>query len=265
LFADHERRLPPGAPPPPPPPAAGSPAGPATGSAPPPSSPANADTGARYWPFEDPDATGGFSGREGRSWLQLAGIVAVCIAVLAAMFVAFDIGRGKDEKPSAPSTSTPASPTATGAAVRIVKAHDFDPEGDPPEENPDQVALAIDGKPDTGWRTLTYKDDARLGGLKSGVGLLLDLGSEQEVGSVQVQLVGSPTSLELYATAPGVNDPPTELADTRRVATATADGTTAVLRADPAVRARFLVVWLTSLPAVAGGFRGEIAEVAVRS
>jgi hypothetical protein len=269
LFADHERRVPPGAPPPPPPrpaepaaaPASGPAGGPATGS-----SGGNTDTGARYWPFEDPEDTGGFSGREGRSWLQLAAIVALCIAVLAAMFVAFGIGRGGDKNAPKTATSTaPATPTLTGSPIKVVKASDFDPEGDPPEENPGQVPLAIDGKPDTGWRTLTYKDDARLGGLKSGVGIVLDLGSEQEVGSVQVQLVGSPTTLELYATAPGVNGPPAELADARRLTAVTADGTTAVLRVQPSVRTRFVVVWLTSLPAVTGGFRGEIAEVTVRS
>ena len=275
LFADHERRVPPGAPPPPPPAS--------TPTAPPPSGQPSTQTGtqkgqtgaggtgtdtgtgARYWPFEDPEDTGGFSGKEGRSWLQLAGIVALCIAILAAMFVAFGIGRKSDDKPTASSTTAPASPTVTGSQIRIVSAHDFDPEGDPPEENPDQVPLAIDGKPDTGWRTLTYKDDAHLGGLKSGVGILLDLGSEQEVGSVQVDLAGSPTDVALYATAPGTDDAPVELADTRRLTAATADGTKAVLRVEPAVHTRFLVVWLTSLPAVTGGFRGEIAEVTVRS
>ena len=264
LFADHERRVPPGAPPPPPPRPATSPdEGQAGGSA---SSATDtgAGNGSRYWPFDDPDDTGGFSGKEGRSWLQLAAIVAVCIAVVVAMFVAFDLGRGKDE-PSTTTSTAPATPVVTGSPIRIVGAQDFDPEGDPPEENPGQVSLAIDGKPDTGWRTLTYKDDAHLGGLKSGVGLLLDLGSEQEVGSVEVSLVGSPTDLELFATAPGVSDPPAEFADATRVTGTTADGTTAVLRVDPKQRTRYLVVWLTSLPAVTGGFRGEIAEVTVRS
>ncbi|MBW8751881.1 MAG: hypothetical protein JF565_10720 [Propionibacteriales bacterium] len=264
LFADHERRVPPGAPPPPPPQAA-APSSPAPRSQ---DNGARTDTsGGRYWPFEDPEDTGGFSGKEGRSWLQLAAIVAVCIAVLVGMFLAFDIGRGGNgnDTPTSPSSSAPSSPTVTGDPLKIVGVQDFDPEGDPPEENPDQVSLAIDGKPDTGWRTLTYKDDAHLGGLKSGVGLVLDLGSEQAVGSVQVTFVGAPTGVELYATPSGDNDAPAELADARRLSATTADGTTAVLRADPAVHTRFVVVWLTSLPAVAGGFRGEIAEVAVRS
>ena len=113
---------------------------------------------------------------------------------------------------------------------------------------------------------MTYKDDAHLGGLKSGVGLVLDLGSEQDVGSVEVKLVGSPTDLELFATPPGVDDPPAELSDARRLTGATADSDTAILRLEKTQRTRFLVVWLTKLPPVSGGgFRGEITEVAVRS
>ena len=262
LFADHERRVPPGAPAPPPP----QPASAARDDAVTTTNGNGTGTGSRYWPFEeDPADTSGFSGKEGRSWLQLAGIVALAIAVLAAMFVAFDIGRGKDDNPSStPTTTAPSTPTVTGSPIKVVGAEDFDPEGDG-AENPDEVANAIDGNPGTSWRTLTYRGNPQLGGLKSGVGLVLDLGSEQQVGSVEVSLGGSPTDIELFATPPGVNDPPAELADARRVAGITADGTTAILRVDPARRTRFLVVWLTKLPEVTGGYRGEITEVTVRS
>jgi hypothetical protein len=263
LFADHERRVPPGAPPPPDRPAASFAT--STGADDGPADVADSTAGSRYWPFDDPEDTGSFSGREGRSWMKLAGVVALCVALLVGTFVAFDLNRGNGDAPSAPDTTASSTPAETGSPIRIVGARDFDPEGDPPEENPDQVRLAIDGKPDTGWRTLTYKDDPRLGGLKSGVGLVLDLGSEQEVGSVTLTLVGQPTDLELYATPPGVDNPPNELADARRVGAATADGTRVVIRPDPKPRTRFLVVWLTKLPAAAGGFRGEVAEVAVRS
>jgi hypothetical protein len=266
LFADHERRVPPGAPLPPPPPTGGPGAPVSTAAAAGGNGPdTGTGTGSRYWPFDDPDETSGFSGKEGRSWLQLAGIVALCVALVVAVFIAFDLGKGKHQPSGTAATTAPATPTVTGSAIRIVSAHDFDPEGDPPEENPGETALAIDGKPDTGWHTMTYKGDAALGGLKSGVGLVLDLGSEQKVGSVQVRLAGSPTGLELFATPPGDDNPPVELADARRVTGTTADGTTVVLRADPTVRTRFLVVWLTRLPAVSGGFRGEITEVTVRS
>jgi hypothetical protein len=262
LFADHERRVPPGAPPPAPrqepvPPAAG---GPSTEEA------ADTSTGSRYWPFDDPEDTGGFSGKEGRSWLKLAGFVALCVALLVGLFVAFDLNRGNGETPAGtPDATTSTTPVETGSPIRIVAARDFDPEGDPPEENPDQVPLAIDGKPGTGWRTLTYKDDPHLGGLKSGVGLVLDLGSQQQVGSLSITLVGAPTDVEVHVTPPGVADAPAELADTRRVAGTTVEGTQAVIRLDPKPRTRFVVVWLTKLPPAAGGFRGEVAEVAVHS
>ncbi len=265
LFADHERRVPPGAPPPPVPmsaPSAGSDAGRST-TGPPPGPSDTSDTGARYWPFEDADDTGSFSGKEGRSWLRLAALVALVIAVLAASFIAFDVGRGHSDTPADAATTAPATPTVTGPPVRVVAAQDFDPEGDG-KENHREVGRAIDGDPTTAWRTLTYRGNPQLGGLKSGVGLVLDLGSDQQVGSVHVTLVGSPTDLELYATAPGVNTPPAELADARRVAGLTVDSTSGVIRIDPKVMTRYLVVWLTRLPAVKGGYRGEIAEVTVR-
>ena len=261
LFADHERRVPPGAPPTPPPvtPAAG------------PETPDPAATGseprAGFWPFEDPQDTGSFSGREGRSWLQLAAIVALAVAVLAAMVLAFNLGRGGPSPAGTPTPTTTAPTTApvTGSPIPIVAAGDFDPEGNPPTENPDEVPLAIDGKPGTGWRTLTYRGNPRLGGLKSGVGLVLDLGADHTVGSIDLRLVGSPTDVEFYATAPGVSDPPVELSNARRLGGLTADGATALFRVEPTVRTRFLIVWLTKLPKVSGGYRGEIAEVSVRS
>jgi hypothetical protein len=261
LFADHERRLPPGAPPPPPPAPAQQSAADVFDS----SSPTGtSDTSARYWPFEDADDTGGFSGKEGRSWLKLAAVVALAIAVMGAMFVAFDVGRGNDQKPAAPATTSPSTAPVTGSPVRVVRAVDFDPESDG-SENHGEVGRAIDGDPRTSWRTLTYRGNAQLGGLKSGVGLVLDLGADHAVSSVELTLVGAPTDLELYATAPGVNDPPAELADTRRLAGMTADSTSAIIRLSPKVTTRYLVVWLTKLPPVPGGFRGEIAEVAVHS
>ena len=47
-------------------------------------------------------------------------------------------------------------------------------------------------------------------------------------------------------------------------ATVHASGTRQRLTLDQPARGRYLTVWLTSLPQVDGGYRGEIAEVAVR-
>ena len=59
-------------------------------------------------------------------------------------------------------------------------ATDFDPQGDPPEENPELAPLAVDGDPATSWRTATYLQNFGPGGLKTGVGLVLDLGGAHD-------------------------------------------------------------------------------------
>ena len=76
---------------------------------------------------------------------------------------------------------------------------DLDPQGDG-EENPDEVAGAVDGDPATSWTTLTYKQQLGPDGLKRGVGLVVDLGQSRAVRRVDLTLVGQPTALSLYLT-----------------------------------------------------------------
>jgi hypothetical protein len=227
---------------------------------------------AGAWPFGEDEAGSGPLGQPPSrvrppGWRRRITLGVLIALLLVAMYVAFNLGR--DDKPgtSSAGNTPPASSTTlpTGPALKIFAVSDFDPEGDPPRENPEQAGNAVDGDPATGWQTSRYTRDARLGGLKSGVGLRLDLGSEQSVASIQIGLAGAPTSLEVYATPTGVDQAPTELADARRIGALTANGTSAVARFSPAVRTRYLIVWLTKLPAVAGGFRGEITELTVRS
>lgn len=262
LFADHERRVPRNAPKLPPyPPGGGgrSTSGGATSTG------TGAGGAAAYWPFQDEDDdTGGFSGKEGRGWLKLAAIVGLVIAVLAGMFLAFNYGRGSDEPPAAENGRQKGSVTV-GAPVQIVGGQDFDPEGDPPTENPESVPQAFDGNPDTGWRTLTYRGNPKLGGLKSGVGLVLDLGADKTVGSVSVSLRGQPTQIALWATPNGVSDPPDVLDDFKQVSDPVSAGERHVFRPEQKVQTRFLLLWMTELPPADGGFRAEITEVQVHS
>ena len=175
-------------------------------------------------------------------------------------------GRATDPGSSASPGDDPSSSASNvpaGQVIKLAGAKDFDPFGDPPEENPDQAGNAIDGKQDTAWTTLTYRGRPTLGGLKPGVGLVVDLGSIQNVGSMRLDLDGSPTDVSLYA-APTNAGRPTSLDGLKEIAQKDAAGEQLQLKPRSAVRARYLVVWLTSLPPVDGGFRGAIAEITVR-
>lgn len=154
----------------------------------------------------------------------------------------------------------------TGGSVRtlpIDAIDDFDPQGDE-AENPDDANLAIDGDPETGWRTTTYFNRPELGGLKDGVGLVVDLGDVREVSQVRLTFGGDPTSVELYG-APGRTSPPDGLSGLTRLSSLTANGTNARANLDEGAETRFLVLWLTAVPEVsAGKFQGEVREIVVR-
>lgn len=227
-----------------------------------------------YWPFADEaealQATGEQrTGTEGRNWLRLAAVLAMCLAIAVAMVFAFRLGRDNGSTAAPNPQQSTGGPTAVSRQLQVVSATAFDPEGDG-EENDGQAANVLDGKPATTWETSTYFGNPRLGGLKSGVGLLLDLGADRQVGSVRADIVGSPTSVQVYATPHGVNDPPSSLSGLDKVGgndTAGNDtaGNDTVLRLAQGTRTRFLVVWLTRLPKAPGGYRGEIADLSVWS
>jgi len=207
------------------------------------------------------DAEDEDDGVPGRSWLRLAMIVGLCALLLVAIVFAFNLGRGRSplgELPGDEESSSRASRT-TAEPTEVASAADFDPQGDPPEENPELAPLVVDGDPATAWRTMTYNDQLGPGGLKTGVGLVLDLGEAQEVSQVDLTLVGAPTGVSLYVE----DSPPTGVRDLTPV-TSTEVRARQRLTLDEPVSGRYVVVWLTELPAIEGGYRGEVAEVVVR-
>ena len=125
-------------------------------------------------------------------------------------------------------------------------------------ENSDLVPLALDGNTATSWNTSSYNQQLGPGGLKTGVGLVLDLGRTRGVRQVDIATLGGPTSLAVYITGQA----PAGVADLTPVGTATGSGTLTV-ELDEAVSGRYVTVWLTALPQLDGTFRGTIADVVV--
>ena len=234
--------------------------GPSTGSLPPVWGP-DADR-------PPPDEDDGWDQQQaGRGWLRLAGVVAGVLLLIVAVIVAFNFGRGPGGAANPVHQGSPSpgkASSSAGQVLPIVGVRDFDPEANPPEENPQMAPLAVDGDPGTAWQTMTYYGNPQLGGLKDGVGLVVDLGKQQSVSSVSLQLVGSPTSLEVF-TDGSSGTAPTSISGLDKVASATGAGTHVDLHLKHQVTTEYLVIWLTSLPPASGGYKGQIAEITVRS
>jgi len=163
-------------------------------------------------------------------------------------------------------------PPAQPLSVPIAAGRDFDPavDGGNGEENPGQLAAAFDGDPATSWSSLTYYDDPQLGGLKPGVGLVLDLGQTRHVTSVTLTLDALPVTVEVRAPTvdpTGAQAPMdsqrqwTAVVDPAKVATSPVTLTLAT----PA-DTRWLLVYFTSLaplPDRPNRFHAVVAEVSV--
>jgi putative peptidoglycan lipid II flippase len=149
----------------------------------------------------------------------------------------------------------------------IAGVTDFDPVQDRGNgtENPNLAPLAIDGNPSTSWETLQYYNNPRFGLLKPGVGLVVDLGSVRTVRAVKVGLGGTGTTVELRAAPESATTPPSSSSTAYKLlGTDSQAGSEADFTLDQPVHARYLLVWLTSLPSDgANTYRGKISEIRV--
>jgi len=239
--------------------------------------------GGGFWPWEN-TGTGAGTGSgvlpayveededderrpPGTNMLRLAGVVAACLLILVACVIAFNLGRGKtplgttpEPKPATGATRTPSQSAATSAPIPGVTASDFDPQGSDLAENPEEAGLAVDGDPSTSWQTSRYDQQFGPAGLKTGVGLVLDLGATHDVTEVDLTTLGAPTDVQVYVAA----QDPTTLQGLKPAGESTITGTRGTVSVDPATGGRYVVVWLTRLPVVPGGFRGGVAEAVVK-
>ncbi|MBW8766066.1 MAG: hypothetical protein JF630_07480 [Geodermatophilales bacterium] len=210
----------------------------------------------------------------GRHRLMVIGLPLLALAVVIALawWVGSNVlsvaGSVDQVQGSTPSASVPApapapSPVqkpASGAPVPIVSASVFDPEGDGQPENDREAPLAYDGNPDTAWSTVNYRGSPAFGNLKSGVGLLLDLGKSQALSGVTVRSTRPGASLEIRT-----SDQPADTLDAfATVASGTVQDSTD-LGFDKPVTARFVLVWITGLVDGPDGFSANIAEVVPHS
>jgi serine/threonine-protein kinase len=181
------------------------------------------------------------------SW---AGILLVLAAGAAALLIG--VFAGEEPKPV---------PESEGEAVALATAEDFDPEGDNSEVS-SQLDFAIDGDPsETGWVTEQY-DSEDFGGLKDGVGLILDAGKPVLASDVAIRSAQAGWDLEVYSADSG---PPTALDDWGApIGSQTDMPEKAAVQVKPPAEAQYYLLWITSLAESTDDtsrFRVEITDV----
>jgi hypothetical protein len=152
-------------------------------------------------------------------------------------------GRTTAATPSTPPAASPTPGRTTAAPApppEISGIVAIDPEGDG-DENGSSAPRAIDGDPETAWRSERY-GSPEFGGIKDGVGLVLDLGNPSRVSRVTLDAPGEGGTVELR-TAPGPG-----LDGSTPVAQAPVEGGRVVLTPERPVSTQYVVVWFTKVP-----------------
>ncbi|WP_374705572.1 hypothetical protein [Streptomyces sp. AJS327] len=210
----------------------------------------------------EPTAPPTLPGRTGRilKW----GVSALLIVALGlgSWQIADALLKG-DSQPEKPGPTQGKGEAPKGKPVKIAGVKDFDPEGSDGGENPEGVGDAIDGKSDTYWLTSKYYGQPNFGNLKSGVGLILDLGKLQKVSEVKVTFMGR-TSADLRAAPESATGMPTSLSGFSKVTSGS--GERVSLKPKKPVKTQYALVWLTKLPLTENGdYRGRITQIEVSS
>jgi hypothetical protein len=214
----------------------------------------------------------------------VVGIAGLVVIALAGVLGATQVLSGH-RQPASPNGASSASapPGARSGPITDLnlgpnQVHILDDVKGNHNELDTDVKKTVDGDPATVWRTDQYKDDAHFGTLKSGMGLIFDLGSEKRVASVKVQLATPGATLELRAGSATPSDTgayslttteggvfKVNGADLALVGEVKQDaGTTVVLPGPPDSAVRYLAIWITKLPQIgAGKYQVGIQEVTV--
>jgi tRNA A-37 threonylcarbamoyl transferase component Bud32 len=202
------------------------------------------------------------------------GVAALLVLSAAALVVTLKLASGSTPTAAAttgatsgasgaPSTATQGGPIKLQPSqVRIVDP----PPGD--RQNLANVAKTIDGDESTGWETNWY-NSPHFGNLKTGMGVLIDLGKPTNVENVKVDfdIPGATVSIRVGNTDPGNTSKGDGQIDKtfQTIGQSTVAGASAVLPVGET--SRYLLVWLSSLPPAGsknpGKFQVAIDEITV--
>ena len=203
-------------------------------------------------------------GRRPPRSMARAGVVAVVVlAVVAAVTAAALVLRPSHHAAAGGGGRSPtARPSASTAATLVPqRARGFD-------ETSTNAGLAIDGNPATAWQTQFYLNNPVFGGLKSGSGLILDMGKEIKLSSITVEFGTTPGADVAIRVGNDGSRTEASLASFTTVAQATGLSGTHTFAARPAATGRYVLIWFTRLPPQANGpkshYEAEIFNIIVK-
>jgi len=190
------------------------------------------------------------SPRSRAATVVVAGVALVAIAAV----VAFSL-HGGNAKPGGGGGRHPTSPPAGVTVLTPSGATGFDPLnlGDQGNENSQYAKYAIDSSATSAWQSQWYQGSAYMGGLKAGLGLIVDMGKRVRFSSATVS----------FGPIPGANVQ-VRVGNSNTRSAANLNSMTVAARASDvsgtrtfAVHAtgRYLVIWFTKLPPQAGSHR----------
>lgn len=175
----------------------------------------------------------------------LAAVVVVVLAAAAALY--FTEGYGVGTRP--------------GAMVKPVSATVFSPDG--PPDNPQDAKLALDGNPNTGWSTVTYKDTVPFPKFISGMGLVLHLAEPTALSAVTLDVPSTGTQVQIRSSPTAT---PRKLADTSELTPTTAlqPGHNRIAVHNDTKTSNVLV-WISTLGTTNGESRTKLSDITLQA
>ncbi|NUS72907.1 MAG: hypothetical protein HOQ05_05815 [Corynebacteriales bacterium] len=131
-----------------------------------------------------------------RAWWRRLLVPAIAVTCIVAAGIAIGtIGMPVFSTNDIPITNDPTkNESVEGSTLSATAVSVLDPEGDGAETS--GYELTTDGDPNTSWETDGY-NSADFGGIKSGMGIVIDLGSIQTVRGLEAELTTSGANVEL--------------------------------------------------------------------
>ena len=185
--------------------------------------------------------------------------VAAILLVVAAVALLVIAAQTSDDQPRAQPAIDGQPATTDVGPLAIASVTPFDPQGTgPPGENDELAELTIDGDRESAWRTERYQ--VADFGLKTGVGLQVDLTDSQQLDRIEIDSPTDGWAAEVYVFERSAEVAAFDPDSAAAVATVSGVGGDARIPLD-GVTGESVLIWVTDLGQGPEQYRFDVSEV----